>query len=379
MGTTSDKTVEYSYDAFGHQVTEKSVGIKHTSTYDKAGNRTKITYADGRTVSTTYDALHRPAVLRDDNGTASVLTDDVTTQYGYDLAGRAVQFIAPNGQVTRNTYDELGRLTARTLYRSINQMTEAGRVASFTWMHDKLGNVISQTEYWFASGNQPARERTTAMTYDDANRLITEVITEPGLAQVTTSYAYDAANNRTTKAVTLGAGTAPANTETGHWTCTYNSANQLIKLEKRASAGTAILATTTYTYDANGNRISKVESVPATSTVTNRTTTYTWDVFDRLASVTHPVLKYTARQTYTYTYDYRTRRTGIARAAVSGGLAANHTAVVFSGGLSVADYERPTNTALTGVSTTATPTVPALEYSRGPQERVCKKGSGDDS
>jgi hypothetical protein len=60
-------------------------------------------------------------------------------------------------------------------------------------------------------------------------------------------------------------------------------------------------------------------------------------------------------------------------------LAANHTAVVFSGGLSVADYERPTNTALTGVSTTATPTVPALEYSRGPQERVCKKGSGDDS
>ncbi len=366
MGITNDKTVEYSYDAFGHQITEKSVGIKHTSTYDKAGKRTKIIYADGRTVSTTYDALNRPAVLRDDNGTASVLTDDLTTQYGYDLAGRAVQLIAPNGQVSRNTYDELGRLTARTLYRSISQMTEAGRVASFTWLHDKLGNVTSQTEYWFASGTLAARERTTAMTYDGANRLITEIITEPSLAQVTTTYSYDAGNNRTTKAVTLGAGTAPANTETGHWTYTYNSANQLTKLEKRASADAAILATTTYTYDANGNRISKVESVPATSTVTNRTTTYTWDVFDRLATVAHPVLKYTARQTYTYTYDYRTRRTGIARAAVTGGLAANHTAVVFSGGLSVADYERPTNTVLTGVSPTTTPTVPTLEYSRGP-------------
>jgi RHS repeat-associated protein len=366
LGITADKTVEYGYDRLGRIKKEKSVGVWHFYENDKAGNRTAATYADGRRVATAFDALNRPEKIVNDNGTYADPLDDQVTKYGYDRAGRAVIMTAANGQVTRNTYDELGHLVARVLYPAWSKMTDAQRLASFTWLHDELGNVISQTEYWFASGNQPARERATTMTYDEANRLITEVITEPGLAQVTTSYAYDAANNRTTKAVTLGAGTAPANLETGHWTYTYNSANQLTKLEKRASASTAILATTAYTYDANGNRISKVESVPATSTVTNRTTNYTWDVFNRLATVAHPVSNYTARQTYTYTYDYRTRRTGIARTAVTGGLAANHTAVVFSGGLSVADYERATNTALTDASTTITPTVPTLEYSRGP-------------
>ena len=148
----------------------------------------------------TYDALKRPSVLVDDNGTPLDSTDNQTTRYGYDLAGRAVQLIAQNGQVTRNDYDELGRLTARTLFRSLTKINDAGRLACFTWTHDAIGNVLTQTEFWFASGAQPARQRATAMTNDAANRLISETITEPGLAQVTTTYSYDVGNNRTTKA-----------------------------------------------------------------------------------------------------------------------------------------------------------------------------------
>jgi RHS repeat-associated protein len=356
MAVTADKTVEYTYDAYGRTLTEKSVGLIHTNEYDKAGNRIAVTYADGRKVSTTYDALKRPSVLVDDNGTPLDSTDNQTTRYGYDLAGRAVQLIAQNGQVTRNDYDELGRLTARTLFRSLTEMNDAGRLASFTWTHDAIGNVLTQTEFWFASGAQPARQRATAMTNDAANRLISETITEPGLAQVTTTYSYDAGNNRTTKAVTLGAGTPPPGLEIGHWTCTYNTANQLTRMDKRAAAGGAVVDGASYTYDANGNRLTKVED--GTGTAATRTTNYTWDIFDRLTTVAQPVSA-TLKQTYTYTYDYRTRRTGVAR-TLAGTSPARHTAVVFSGGLSVLEYDRATNTALT------TSTASSVKYTRGP-------------
>lgn len=362
--TTADKTVEYGYDSQGRVSGEKSVGIWHYYTNDQAGNRTQAQYADGRTVNTTFDALNRPLQISNDNGTQSDPTDNQVTSYGYDRAGRAVIMTAANGQVTRNTYDELGRLVARVLYPSWAEMADADRLASFTWAHDEIGNVISQTEYWFASGSQPARSRATAMSYDGSNRLLTETVTDEGNAPITTHYSYDAANNRRTKEVLLGTGTAPAGVDLGHWTYTYNTVNQLKQVDKRALSGGGILATTLYTYDANGNRLTKVVDAPTSSTLINRTTTYTWDVFNRLDTVALPVNNNTARQTYDYTYDYRTRRTGIARTAVTGS-PARHTAVVFSGGLSVAEYERASNTAITGVATTTTPTVPTVEYGRG--------------
>lgn len=361
LGTTADKTVEYTYDSRGRVLTEKSVGVTHTYDYDKAGNRTAVTYADGRRIGTSYDALNRPVTITDDNGTANDPTDNRVTKYGYDRAGRTVELVAANGQVTRNTYDELGRLTARVLYRSTTQMDNAGRLASFTWSHDALGNVLSQTEYWFASGSQPARSRGTAMTYDGVNRLLSETVTEPGVAQVTTLYSYDAANNRRTKTVSIGDGIAPAGLEIGHWTYGYNTANQLVRVDKRPTPTGTIIGGASYTYDANGNRLTKV--VDGTIAVTYRTTNYTWDMFGRMATITHPIST-SARQMYTYTYDYRTRRTGIAR-GVATGSAARHTAVVFSGGVSVAEYERATNTLITGIKTTTAPTVPTVEYTRG--------------
>ncbi|WP_217699071.1 RHS repeat-associated core domain-containing protein [Prosthecobacter debontii] len=87
---------------------------------------------------------------------------------------------------------------------------------------------------------------------------------------------------------------------------------------------------------------------------TSLSTTYTWTTENRLAGVTRSDAK-----SYGYTYDYRIRRVGTV--SEESGQAAKHTAILFSGGLSVAEYEGSTlQTQIT------TPTVNTVSYVRGP-------------
>ena len=70
-----------------------------------------------------------------------------------------------------------------------------------------------------------------------------EVITQPEVngatPTTTTAYTYDDANNRETKTVTrTSAGEEPASEEdTGHWTYSYNAANQLTAWARYSAEG----------------------------------------------------------------------------------------------------------------------------------------------
>ncbi|WP_139373506.1 hypothetical protein [Prosthecobacter debontii] len=87
---------------------------------------------------------------------------------------------------------------------------------------------------------------------------------------------------------------------------------------------------------------------------TSLSTTYTWTTENRLAGVTRSDAK-----SYGYTYDYRIRRVGTV--SEESGQAAKHTAILFSGGLSVAEYEGSSlQTQIT------TPAVNTVNYVRGP-------------
>lgn len=81
------------------------------------------------------------------------------------------------------------------------------------------------------------------------------------------------------------------------------------------------------------------------------TTTYAWDFMNRLVGVAMP-----GGRSFGYQYDYRSRRLGISDTKASG---TTHTAVVFSEGLSVAEYESST-----AITTTAGLT-PEVQYIRG--------------
>ncbi len=84
-------------------------------------------------------------------------------------------------------------------------------------------------------------------------------------------------------------------------------------------------------------------------------TTYAWDVPGRLASVTLPT-----GQMHSYDYDYRTRRIGTHQTA-QGPQVATHTAILFSGGLSLAEYESST-----AQTTLSSPGGSTVRYVRGP-------------
>ncbi|MBV6501190.1 MAG: hypothetical protein CJBNEKGG_03695 [Prosthecobacter sp.] len=330
-------TTSYTYDLQGRVLSETCLGQKHEYRYDLAGNRVQATLKGGaltRVLTTLYDNLNRPLSLTDNNGTATIPGDDRVTSYGYDLAGRAVRLIQANGMVTTNEYDLLGRLKSRSLKSGAN----AVNLATFSWSHDALGNVLRQDESWLRS---PSRQRTTTMSYDATSRLTRELVAETGSPETVTSYVYDLAGNRIQKAVTGGA--AP-----GVWTSTYNASNQLIRVVKTLNG--AGLETVEYAYDDNGNRVSSSRRAGSGATQLTR---WRWNAWNQLMGV-----QLADGRAWTYTYDYRMRRVGVGQDNV-GGLPARHTGVVFSGGLSVAEFERAANTAI-GASTQ-----PSVQYIRG--------------
>ncbi|MFO1486344.1 MAG: RHS repeat-associated core domain-containing protein [Verrucomicrobiaceae bacterium] len=344
--------VSYTYDAMGRVTAESSRGQTHFYEFDLAGNRVKATYSTGRVVTTTYDALNRPETISEGGR---------LTQYGYDLAGRACILIAGNGQTSQNSYDALGRLTDRTLFRS-SAMSETEVLAQFEWEHDLLGNVTAQHETWpgDANGSTTRRNeiRSTVMTYDGNNRLLSETIQlrSSGAAQPVdqslTEYSYDAANNRATKTVTriTGTSTEAGENEIGHWEYTYNNANQLTGWEKLDYPSGSVQKSATLAYDDAGNRTSQSVST-LNSQLETLNTTYAWDAQDRLASVTMPDGK-----VHSYAYDYRTRRIGTTEGTAPA-VPTKTTAIVFSGGLSVAEWESETG---------SLPVNPTVEYTRGP-------------
>jgi RHS repeat-associated protein len=357
--------VSYTYDAMGRVTAESSHGRTHFYEYDLAGNRVRAEYSTGRVVETSYDGLNRPEAIAE---------GPRLTRYGYDLAGRALLLVSPNGQTSMNSYDRLGRLVDRTLFKT-PAMNESDVLAEFSWEHDLLGNVLAQHETWPGAATRQTGIRSTVMAYDDNNRLIEETIQTRANGnaapqdQSSTSYVYDAANNRRSKTVTRIAASSPeaGENDVGHWEFSYNTANQLTSWEKWDEPSGTLQKTATLSYDESGNRTSQVISqigVAATSgtnppATAAGTTLYAWDAQDRLRSVTMA-----NGSVHSYAYDYRTRRIGTSelQAPSSTPQAAKHTAITFSGGLSVAEWEQESGTGLQPVLTTP----PTVEYTRGP-------------
>lgn len=272
----------YTYDALHRVLTEANGGATHTYAYDLAGNRLQVTHGGPNTVLTsTYDALNRLATL-----TAS----GWTTTYAYDLNGNTVA--KTNEILETDTYDALNRLQTRSDHNGGGTYFQ-----NLAETYDLAGNLRQSVETYPSTS---ANNRTVANTYDGANRLTDEVITGGGAR--TTHYTYDAANNRT--GMTVG-GVATS--------YTVNALNQLTAV----SGG----LTASYGYDANGNRTGATQG--------GASDIYGYDFENRLISLTKNTSGGTG--TYSYVYDYRTRR--IQR--TENGTATN---LSFSGGTSAIEF-----------------------------------------
>jgi RHS repeat-associated protein len=147
-----------------------------TYTYDPENNRLSVAIRKDAisdlTTNFGYDELNRRT--RETNPALDV------TQYRHDPVGNVIRIIAPNGNVTDNSYDEKNELTY--VSDSVGPVAGAGPVPGHTY--DKVGNRLTDTD---GNGN------TTTYDYDELNRVhsVTDALFMPTL------YGYDNEGNLT--------------------------------------------------------------------------------------------------------------------------------------------------------------------------------------
>jgi RHS repeat-associated protein len=220
-------TTNYSYDVFDRLLSVAGPAGATQYAYDAVGNRTSLTYPNGKVVSYQYDALNRLSHVTDWAGKV--------TAYAYDAAGNLAGTTFPNGASSSYGYDNANRLL------QITNQAGAKTVSSFNYSLDSAGNRVQVVSS--AAG-------LTKYGYDPLNRLTSW--TSPS-GQVT-QYSYDTVGNRVGLVSTAGT-----------TSYTYDDADRML------TAGTS-----TFQYDPNGNQIGKTTGSTAI--------TYSYDALNLLTA-----------------------------------------------------------------------------------------------
>ena len=278
----ASRTTKFFYDGDSRVTSTQNPGANSGTrnegfVYDTTGGgkpRTVKTEADGRTVTSEYDAAGRLRFVTDRKG--------ATFEFGYDALGRRTTVVLPTGQTTTTTHTKNGRVATQTEpsgdKATFNYNAGTGRLASAMYAgaggttvnytgYDANGNLLSLNE----GGNG-----TITRTYDGLNR-----VTSYTEAAKTIGYRYYASGK-------LAKVIYPGGTENG-------------------------LGHVEYTYNADGRLYQVIDRLSSTSSP--RTTTYSWNSDGRLASVARP--NGTVR---TISYDTAGRPSGISDAGIVWGV-----------------------------------------------------------
>ncbi|MEZ4775186.1 MAG: DUF6531 domain-containing protein [Bacteroidia bacterium] len=202
----------YEYDALNHL-------IKTTDPLEKA---TRLVYDELGRVVQSSDALNQSTIYEYDNrGRLTKVTDPSGgfALYAYDPAGNLISITDPKGFTQNFTYDSEGRLTSRT----------DGAGNSYSYQYYDMGNLFSVIE---PTGN------TTYFYYDALYRLTGKSFSAFGSPDF--SYSYDENDNLRNFSESTG--------NVGTTSIIYNNRNLPIVCTDPFGR------TTTFTYDANGNR-----------------------------------------------------------------------------------------------------------------------------
>ena len=285
---------EYEYDALGNltRVTD-AAGFETRYTYDELGNKLTRTDALGRVTSRTYDNAGRVLSSRQPGGQ--------TDSFSYDAGGNLLTHLQYGNSMTWYTYDVMGRLVFKKYqdqslesyqYTDTGELLEVRDSRGLTrYAYNDRDRPVqvdhpdgSRIEYSYnARGDRTSvttAAGTVTYTYDVLNRLATVTDPDSGV----TEYSYDAVGNRDT--VTLPNGTVTS--------YTYDSLNRLVDVPHRTFVG-ELLSSYSYTLGPAGNRLSVLEH-------TGRAVDYSYDDVYRLTGedVTDPVL---GNSSTSYTYD----------------------------------------------------------------------------
>jgi RHS repeat-associated protein len=269
-GTPVTETTSFDYDHLDRLVKKTNPdGKVIRAAFDKEGNRTVITDADGVQTGSTYDGLNRvnSTVVQSTGGTE-------TTRFDYFLNGLPRLTTYPNGLISERSYDKANRLT------QLSNRTASVTVSAFAYSYDVNGNRLTQDETRQRLTAGPER---TTYAYDTLNRLASVSYGSAVLA-----YTYAPNGNRLTEV-----GTDPTTGAAVNRLYTYNGFNQLTTIVD----GTV---NTVVAYDANGNTIR--EATTGADPATARQRVFAYNILDDLVSVD------AGSGAVSYDYDYNGRR-----------------------------------------------------------------------
>jgi RHS repeat-associated protein len=326
------RTTSFAYDPAGEllAVTAPDGGVT-TYSYDAVGRKVGTDYSDATPdVSATYDAVGRATSVTDGTGTTAYTYDvlgrvlkvargDSTVGYAWDDVNRLTALTYPNGQTVTDSYDATGQLTKVTDWQGRDYTyawTPDGQVntvnypngVTTAYNHDASGQVLGVA----TQNNAGTALLNLAYSYTDAGSLASQTTDRtaeprapPSVGASTSTFTWDPLG-RIAAVTGEGAGTfafdaAGSLTSTGDGrTLTYNSAGQLTAMTTPAAGTDPTGSTTSFTYDARGNRATATTDTGPTA----GTATYTDNLANQLTTLTGPT-----GSASSYTYDGNGLRT----------------------------------------------------------------------
>jgi len=276
-----NRVTAYSYDVANRLITVTDAANKTTAvTYDKNGNKIKVIDANTHEQTYSYDAANRIIGFKDAAGN--------NFNYTYDSVGNNTTLIKPTGTITR-LFDAANRVI------TVNNSTGN----NYHFIYDNNDNVLSMSNvtgtssFTYNNLNQLIQyhdpfNKTVSYTYDAVGNKKT--IVYPG--GYTVNYGYDATNNLKSVTDWLNHTFIYSYDAAGRTTqvqypntinCKYNfDAAGRLTSKLNFSSNNTIIAGSSFTLDAIGNKITEQRQGPVAAGLINQSRAYIYGNDDRM-------------------------------------------------------------------------------------------------
>lgn len=241
-------------------------GVTKTIMYNGRGQVVQVTDEEGKVTRRHYHASGNGKYLLsklevDPTGL------DLETTFSYDADGNVSSITDPEGHATTLSWDDARRLTLRTAPSPLSYET--------AYAYDANGNLVEVAKDNVDEDGDDYSNAviTTSFTYTATNRVETIVEEIDGSTTRTTTFAYDAAENRIR--VTKPEGNKDK------WE--FDERGLVSKIIRGETATEAVELE--FTYDVNGNLITEVDG-------RGNSTSHVYDLFDRRTKTTDPLGHY---------------------------------------------------------------------------------------
>ena len=273
-----------------------SSAVTHT-TYDANGHVTGVTlnYGTGSAATTIYEYSATGLLLQ------VIDADSNETDYTYNEAGQELSETTPLGMktMTYNGQDQLVSETNANGLINTYSYDDAGNLTEEVWYESDGTTVVDTLDWSYNSAGQLLSASNSNGTYNYTYNLAGQLIAVSEPFGVSLSFGYDQYGNRNLVEDSFGdverslynangqllSRTTVVGSDDLRLDFTYTPNGQIATITRYSDlAGTALVATTTYTYDANGN-VTDIKSVNASSTVIDEFD-YVYDASGSLSSET---------------------------------------------------------------------------------------------